>query len=173
MDTNYTSSSSTELEEHATNNRGHKTTRDSNRKFVHGKDESRDENDRDRDDSEHNCTENEHRKRGGDEQDEEREDEESEDEEKEDEESKDEEREDEERYERGDEVAMSYHGRMRHRTEESLTLWKAEGEVQVLREKWASAMEMVDLLEKTNDELRVELQELRTKWNTYHPHELV
>jgi len=67
---------------------------------------------------------------------------------------------------------MSYQGRMRHNTEESLRLWKAEGEIQVLREKWASAMELIDLLEKTNDELRVELQELKARWDTY-PHELV
>jgi hypothetical protein len=79
----------------------------------------------------------------------------------------------EESEERGNEVGMSYQGRMRHSTEESLKLWKAEGEIRVLREKWASAMELIDLLEKTNDELRVELQELKAKWDTYHPHKLV
>ncbi|KAF9505413.1 hypothetical protein BS47DRAFT_1400431 [Hydnum rufescens UP504] len=62
-----------------------------------------------------------------------------------------------------DEIGISHRGVKTLQTKEGLMLWKAEREIEALREKWMSMLELIDVLEKANTDLREELQEWRAR----------
>jgi hypothetical protein len=61
----------------------------------------------------------------------------------------------------------AYAGRVLQ-TEYELMLQGARREAEVLREKWTSALELIEMLERLNSELADEVKELRAKINTHH-----
>lgn len=53
-------------------------------------------------------------------------------------------------------------------TEYDLMLQSARREAEVLREKWTSALELIEVLEQLNSELADEVKELRAKMSMHH-----